>query len=137
MTLAVVTGAVTIRALSHECKRKKKKEAERRQTHNPLHLPVQRAPCQARSPIGVPPRFSPKGLSIPKAHLGPGFVRRMPRAGDSPPASVCTSSDAPRVPVIVPAGMMPETPGSGGDEPPPAGTASRSISPCPRLTSFT
>ena len=39
-----------------------------------LHLPVQRAPCRARSPIGVPPRFLPKGLFIPKAHPGPGFV---------------------------------------------------------------
>ena len=27
------------------------------------------------------------------------------------------------MPVLVPAGMMPEPPGSGGDEPPPAGTA--------------
>jgi hypothetical protein len=34
-------------------------------------------------------------------------------------------------------GMMPETPGSDSDEPPPAGTASRSISQGHRLTSFT
>jgi hypothetical protein len=37
----------------------------------------------------------------------------------------------------VPAGMMPETPGSGSDEPPRAGTASRSIIRGHRLTSFT
>ncbi len=33
------------------------------------------------------------------------------------------SSDAPRAPVVVPADMMPKPPGSGGDEPLPAGTA--------------
>ena len=52
------------------------------------------------------------------AHPGPGFVLRILRHRR-------TSSDAPRVPVIVPAGMMPETPGNGSDEPPHAGTASR------------
>ena len=36
---------------------------------------------------------------------------------------------APRAPVIVPAGLIPEPPGSGSDEPPPAGTASRSDQP--------
>jgi hypothetical protein len=33
------------------------------------------------------------------------------------------SSEAPRAPVIMPAGSMPGSPESGGDEPPPAGTA--------------
>jgi hypothetical protein len=32
-------------------------------------------------------------------------------------------SEAPRAPVIMPAGSMPGPPGSGSDEPPPAGTA--------------
>jgi hypothetical protein len=32
-------------------------------------------------------------------------------------------SEAPRVPVVMPAGSMPGPPGSGSDEPPPAGTA--------------
>ncbi len=38
-------------------------------------------------------------------------------------AGLSQSSDAPRAPVVVPADMMPKPPGSGGDEPPPAGTA--------------
>ena len=50
-------------------------------------------------------------------------------AAGLPASTRRTSSDAPRVPVIVPAGMMPETPGSDSDEPPPAGTASRSDQP--------
>ena len=32
-------------------------------------------------------------------------------------------SEAPRAPVVMPAGSMPGPPGSGSDEPPPAGTA--------------
>ena len=117
--------------------RTKKRKAERRQTRSRC------CTCRcsarlagARSPGGVPPRFSPKGLSIPKAHLGPGFVRGISRGGI--PADIvahfqrCTSRvshSADR--------LMPETPGSGGDEPPPAGTASRSTSQGHRLTSFT
>ncbi len=57
--------------------------------------------------------------------FGPGFAGRGAdkRRGFSPPAPCPGYSDAPRAPVIVPAGMMPKPPGSGGDEPPPAGTA--------------
>jgi hypothetical protein len=127
---AVVAGAVTINASSYECKRKKKKESGTPKNADPypLYLAVQLAPCKARSPIGVPPRFLPKGVIVPKAHPGPGFVRRAPRGGFAADASP-HSQRAPRAPVIVPAGLIPETPGSGSDEPPPAGTASRSDQP--------
>ena len=90
----------------------------------PPHLAVQRASGGTRTPLGVPPRFLPKGLLIPKAQLRPGFVgggaetRRVAPANAAP-----SSSDAPRTPVIVPAGMMPEPPECAGDEPTPAGTA--------------
>ena len=109
---------------------RRKRKAERRQTlfRKPPHLPVRRAPCKARSPIGVPPRLLPKGRHRPKGSPGPGFVRRAPRGGFAADASP-HSQRAPRAPVIVPAGLIPETPGRGSDEPPPAGTASRSDQP--------
>jgi hypothetical protein len=44
-------------------------------------------------------------------------------AGVTPPTAKPTSSDAPRTPVLVPAGMMPGPPGSQADEASPAGTA--------------
>ena len=109
---------------------RRNKEAERRRTliRIPPHLAVRLALCKGRSPIGVPPRLSPKGVIVPKAHLGPGFVRRASRGGFAADASP-HSQRAPCAPVIVPAGLIPETPGSESDEPPPAGTASRSAQP--------
>src|SRR5580692_6531650 len=43
----------------------------------PPHLAMRHAPCGARSPVGVPPRLSPKGI-IPSQRLGfrPGFLGR-------------------------------------------------------------
>jgi hypothetical protein len=67
---------------------------------------------RARSPAGVPPRFSPQGLSSPGLSIGPGFpkmARKLRRAA----RTVSGHSDAPRAPVVVPAGMMPEPPGCG------------------------
>ncbi len=49
---------------------------------------------------------------IPKARPGPGFVGPCPRGG-GPRRHRPTSSDAPRTPVLVPAGLMPEPPGNG------------------------
>ena len=127
---AVVTGILTINALSHDVsvRRKGKRNADKRCSRKPPHLAVRRAPCKARSPIGVPPRLLPKGVIVPKAHPGSGFVRRASRGGFAADASP-HSQRAPRAPVIVPAGLIPETPGSGGDEPPPAGTVPRSDQP--------
>jgi hypothetical protein len=55
-------------------------------------------------------RFSPTGLSSRGLSVGPGFpkaARKLRRAA----RIVFGYSDAPRAPVIVPAGMMPEPPG--------------------------
>ena len=67
---------------------------------------------RARSPAGVPLRFSPTGLSSRGLSFGPGFpkaARKLRRAA----RVAFGSSDAPRTPVLVPAGMMPEPPGRG------------------------
>ena len=126
---AVVAGAVTINASSHECKRKKKKESGTPKNADPYppHLWVRLAPCKARSPIGVPPRLSPKGVIVPKAQLqarlpGTWSVRALPAFACPSPASTSRPGhNAGR--------LMPKPPGSGSDEPPPAGTASRSDQP--------
>jgi hypothetical protein len=104
----------------------KQKEAERRKT---LSIILRNLRCGAREASRARlPAFHhgsrQRDSRIPSAQLGPGFPglgadkRRVTPAGAAPGCS-----DAPRVPVIVPAGMMPEPPGSDGDEPPPAGTA--------------
>jgi hypothetical protein len=102
----------------------RKKEAERRQTHCLLPARKRRAgratrkaACaalrlRARSPAGVPPRFSPRGLSSPGLSIGPGFPRRNVKLRRAATRHL-GHSDAPRAPVLVPAGMMPEPPGCG------------------------
>ena len=116
-----------------------KKEAERRKT---LSIILRNLRCGAREASRARlPAFHhgsrQRDSRIPEAQLGPGFPglsadkRRVTPAGATP-----VYSDAPRAPVIVPAGMMPEPPGSEGDEPPPAGTALAPISQGRRLTSF-
>src|ERR1700676_3791698 len=35
----------------------------------PPHLAMRLALCKARSPVGVPPRLSPRGVVVPKARL--------------------------------------------------------------------
>jgi hypothetical protein len=126
---AVVTGNLTINASGHECKSKKKKESGTPKDADPypLYLAVQLAPCKARSPIGVPPRFSPKGVIVPKAQLqarlpGTWSVRALP-------AFACPSPASTSRPGHHAGRLMPKPPGSGSDEPPPAGTASRSDQP--------
>ena len=57
---------------------KRRKEAERRQTQvTNRRVLRRRAPSRARTPVGVPPRLSPKGI-IPSQRLGfrPGFLGR-------------------------------------------------------------
>jgi hypothetical protein len=68
---------------------------------------------RARSPAGVPPRLFPRGV------WSLGATRARFRGQVALP----TSSDAPRMPVVMPADMMPEPPGSEADEASPAGTA--------------
>ena len=107
---------------------REKQEAERWQSlfRNHRILRCGTRPAGARSPVGVPPRLLSKGLAhpkdcsdqasrsaAPKRHQAAGYPRqRRPRL-----------QRAPRVPVIMPADMMSEPPGSKGDEPLPAGTA--------------
>ena len=66
-----------------------------------------------RSPAGVPPRLFPRGV------WSLGAIRARFRGQVALP----TSSDAPRMPVVMPADMMPGPPGSKADEASPAGTA--------------
>jgi hypothetical protein len=113
-------------------KKKGKRNAGRRRQYLPHASGVRGAPrirrlapplrLRARSPAGVPPRLSPKGVVVPKAQLrarlpGTRPKRLLPRLGLS------QSSDAPRMPVVMPAGMMPKPPGCAADEAAPAGTA--------------
>ena len=121
---AVVAGAVTINASSHECKRKKKKESGTPKNADPypLYLAVQLAPCKARSPIGVPPRLSPKGVIVPKAQLQARLPGTWPER--ALPAFACPSPASTSRPGHNAGRLMPKPPGSGSDEPPPAGTAS-------------
>ena len=101
----------------------------------PPHLAMRRAPCKARSPSGVPPRLSPKGI-IPSQRLSfrPGFLG-LGLYGRYPPSPVpvqgCTSHPGHNA-----GRLMPKPPGSASDEPPPAGTALAPISRRHRLTSF-
>jgi hypothetical protein len=66
-----------------------------------------------RSPFGVPPRLLPKGLSIPRARFGPGFVRQGTKAAGLPASAKphfqrCTSRAG-----LGAGGLMPEPPGNG------------------------
>src|ERR1700722_10544540 len=128
-TPAVDTGGLTICASSHECKngRKARKRNADRRVSNLRTFRVRRAQSAARSPLGVPPRLCAIGTIHPKAQPGPGFVTHLTvwhfqrctsRAGHS-------------------AGrLMPRPPGNGSDEPPRAGTASRSVMRGHRITSL-
>jgi rRNA maturation protein Nop10 len=120
-----------------------KKEAERRKAQRSNHrtLTVRRCPDGGSTPLGVPPRFSPKGLcssrrlSVRPCFLGRGRSVRSctaaPTGGRRPKR--CSTGVTRAVPVPVQrstsraghcaGGMMPEPPGSEGDEPKPAGTA--------------
>jgi hypothetical protein len=113
---AVVAGAVTINASSHERKSKKKKESGTPKDADPypLYLAVQLAPCKARSPIGVPPRVSPKGVIVPKAQL----QARLPGTWSERalPAFACPSPASTSRPGHNAGRLMPKPPGSGSDE---------------------
>ena len=86
-----------------------------------------------RSPSGAPPRRLPRRANA-RTQSRPRFTRNTMRRRYLRLES--RLSEAPRAPVVMPAGTMPGPPGSEGDEPPPAGTASRSVSRRHRLTSL-
>jgi hypothetical protein len=100
----------------------KEGEAERRQAHpsivhaTPADVTVRGCfgrgsdPSGDRSPLGALPRRLPR-KSMP--WLSPGHASRETRWGGITSAEIRACSDAPRAPVIVPAGRCPEPPESG------------------------
>jgi hypothetical protein len=87
-----------------------RQNADRRRTNR--RACARRALSGARTPVGVPPRLSPKGVSHPKGSA----------SGQASWDAVCTgvtrlrlsqSREAPPTPVIMPGDMMPKPPGSG------------------------
>ena len=110
--------------------KKRVRKAERRQSHcrqSPRASGARVAPRRKRlappSACGRArlPAFhhgSAQGVCSPLVRSGPGFVGRFP---------LPTSSDAPRTPVVMPAGMMPGPPECAADEAAPAGAA---LAPC-------
>ena len=101
---------------------KRKKEAERRKAQFSCRAcKARRASSGTRSPFGVPQRLLSKGLTHPLAQRrtrlrGAGAVD----VGVLPQRRL-RFQRAPRMPVIVPAGMMSKPPECRGDEPPARG----------------
>ena len=136
-TPAVATGISRSALRATKCKNGKKQGSGTPTDAYPTSAPfrVRRAQSAARSPLGVPPRLCANGTIHPKAQPGPGFVthrltRRVPRQ----PVwhfQRCTSRAGHSA-----GRLMPRPPGSGSDEPPRAGTASRSVLRGHRTTSL-
>ncbi len=113
---------------------KERREAERRQTQA-VHARTHTA-CGARHGMSGLRRPSAsgalacrrstaalaKGCVVPWCAPGQASWAEPPRGGHDRRRRP-TSSGAPRIPVVMPAGMMPGPPGSKADEAPPAGTA--------------
>jgi len=122
----------------HARQTKGKRNAGRRISPNLRALRARLALSGARSPVGVPPRLSPEGLSSPRLSVGPGFPRRGADKRRSSPRrrrprlQRCTSRAGHSA-----GRLMPKPPGSGGDEPPPAGTALATPPGVTRPASFT
>ena len=111
-------GFITIRYGARKNERKERKGSRTPTGAVRNRLPCgKRAPCRARSPVGVPRRLCPWDSRIPWCN--PDQVsrsRRLSMAGVSrrrPPRF----QRAPRMPVIMPADMMSEPPECRGDEP--------------------
>jgi hypothetical protein len=103
---AVDAGILTICASSHECKKEESNEAERRQTRSQPPHPsgVRCAQSAARSPLGVPPRLSATGSISSQGSTWARLRDTQAEQGGFSASPYGTSSDAPRTPVIVPAG---------------------------------
>jgi hypothetical protein len=112
---------------------KGKRNAGRRGPYHPHQMGAGRATegaaCAAPSALGrarlpgVPPRVFPRGVWSLGATRARFRGQTVQGAGVTPPTDLPTSSDAPRMPVVMPADMMPGPPGSEADEASPAGTA--------------
>ena len=112
-----VSSRSALRATIVRKKKARKRNADRR-VSNLRTFRVRRAQSAARSPLGVPPRLSANGTIHPKAQPGPGFVTHLTVAWHFQRCTSRAGHSAGR--------LMPRPPGSGSDEPPPAGTVSRS-----------
>jgi len=120
----------TLAAANPPEKRKKRKQNAERRNFTNLRACTRRASSGTRTPSGVPLRLSSKGLTHPKDSAPDQASRSAaPRMAGVSRRRRPRLQRAPRVPVMVPAGMMSEPPGSQGDEPLPAGAASRSRRP--------
>jgi hypothetical protein len=99
-------GSITVGRGTEE-KKARKQNAERRNFTNLRTCKARRASSGTRTPSGVPLWLLSKGLSSQELSFGPGFPERSADRWRGYPAGAGPGySDAPRVPVMVPAGMM-------------------------------
>ena len=135
-TPAVDTGILTICALSHECKngrKARKRNADRRVANDRTLRGAARADRRAlasRRPTTALCQWDYSSQGSTWARLrGTGYTRGYPAAGTSQRSGTSRAGHS--------AGrLMPRPPGSGSDEPPRAGTASRSAMRGDRITSL-
>jgi hypothetical protein len=113
------------------------RRAHRRQVHASLRTPNPQSAHACRRSTAVlargtaHPRGSASGHASwdlagafdPHGRPNRGSGDLAPLHGYYPRRNLSQSSEAPRAPVIVPAGLMPKPPECDSDEPPPAGTA--------------
>ena len=112
---------------------KGKRNAGRRGPYHPHAYGVRGAPRKERLAPRLPLSGAlacrrstsalPKGCVVPWCDPGQVSWEDRPRGGGHSADGRPTSSDAPRMPVVMPADMMPGPPGSKADEASPAGTA--------------
>ena len=88
-----------------------------------------RAPCRARSPVGVPRRFCPWDSRIPRCGLGPGFAALAPDGGGLPPAPTPVTASTSHAGHSAGGHDVRYRPSATGTNPLLAGTASRSRQP--------
>ena len=117
----------------------RKKEAERRKAQTPTAAPcgaalLLREQHASRRSTAVLAQRTAHAKGSAQARLR-GRQRHMRRV--APASAAPSSSDAPRAPVIVPAGMMPEPPECAGDEPNARGHRTRSANRRHQPPSFT
>src|SRR3984885_10059228 len=136
---AVDAGSLTICALSHECKKRKQGSGTPRDADQPsAPSGVRRAQSAARSPLGVPPRHllqRANATAQPQLRAswdGTSEERVLPAPG----RPAVQRSLRPQTGHRAGRAYPPGPPGNGGDEPPPAGTDSRSALRSDRMTSL-
>jgi hypothetical protein len=88
---------------------------ERRRVVASAPVTVRRRPLNGRGQLAFRRSTTalPRGCVVPWCDPGQASWANRPRGGGHSADGVPTSSDAPRTPVVMPAGMMPGPPGSG------------------------